>query len=66
VRVLCVQQPPERGLPPRIAIPILAIVAVLFLGVMYYLLSAGFRVTGAPFGAAVGTPLPTQGPRSTK
>ena len=47
-------------------VPILAIVAVVFLGVMYYLLGIGFRVTGSPFGGAVGTPLPTQGPRSTK
>jgi len=53
-------------LPPRIYLPILAVIAILFLGVMYYLLSAGFRVTGAAFGTSVATPIPSQGPRSTK
>lgn len=38
------------GLPPRIAIPILAVFAVLFLGVMGYFLRAGFGTTGAAFG----------------
>ena len=58
--------PPERGLPPRIYIPILAVIAVIFLGIMAYLLSIGFRVTGSPFGGSVTTPIPSQGPRSTK
>jgi len=58
--------PPERGLPPRIYVPILVIVTIVFLGIMFYLLGIGFRVTGSPFGGAIGTPLPTQGPRSTK
>jgi len=57
---------PERGLPPRIYVPILIVVAVIFLGIMGYLLSVGFRVTGSPFGTSVATPIPTQGPRSTK
>jgi len=57
---------PERGLPPRIYLPILVVVAVVFLGIMAYLLSVGFRVTGSPFGAGVATPIPAQGPRSTK
>jgi hypothetical protein len=40
----------ERGLPPRIYIPIVAIFAVLFLGVMGYLIAVGFGVTGSVFG----------------
>lgn len=59
-------EPPSRGLPPRIYIPILIVIAIVFLTLMYYLLAAGFRVTGSPFGAGVSTPLPAQGPRSTK
>jgi hypothetical protein len=61
-----VNHPPARGLPPRIYLPILAIVAILFLGVMFFFLSAGFRVTGAAFGTSAATPAPSQGPRSTK
>jgi hypothetical protein len=38
------------GLPPRIAIPILAVFAVLFLGAMGYLLRIGFGTTGSAFG----------------
>ena len=57
---------PERGLPPRVYIPILIVFAIIFLGIMAYLLSVGFRVTGSPFGNGVATPIPTQGPRSTK
>jgi len=53
-------------LPPRIFVPILIVVAVLFLALMGYLLAIGFRVTGSPFGAGVSTPIPTEGPRSTK
>jgi hypothetical protein len=61
-----VNPPPARGLPPRIYIPILVVIAVIFLGIMAYLLSIGFRVTGSPFGGSVNTPLPREGPRSTK
>jgi hypothetical protein len=61
-----VNPPPERGLPPRIYIPILVIFAIIFLAVMAYLLAIGFRVTGSPFGGSVSTPIPTQAPRSTK
>jgi hypothetical protein len=61
-----VNPPPARGLPPRIYLPILAVVAILFLGLMFYLLSVGFRVTGAAFGTSAETPVPSQGPRSTK
>jgi tetratricopeptide (TPR) repeat protein len=40
----------ERGLPARIYVPIVAIFAVLFLGVMGYLIAVGFGVTGSVFG----------------
>lgn len=39
-----------RGLPPRIYVPIVVIFAVLFLGVMGYLIAVGFGVTGSVFG----------------
>lgn len=40
----------ERGLPPRVYLPIVAIIAVLFLGLMGYLVAVGFGVTGSVFG----------------
>ena len=40
------------GLPPRIYLPIVAILAALFLGVMAYLVADGFGVTGSVFGKA--------------
>jgi len=40
----------DRGLPPRIYLPIVAIFAALFLGVMGYLIALGFGVTGSVFG----------------
>jgi hypothetical protein len=40
----------ERGLPPRIYLPIVILFAVLFLGVMGYLIAVGFGVTGSVFG----------------
>ncbi|MGA8533427.1 MAG: tetratricopeptide repeat protein [Candidatus Tumulicola sp.] len=43
---------PSRGLPPRIYLPIFAVVAILFLGTMTYLLADGFGVTGSIFGKA--------------
>lgn len=41
------------GLPPRIAIPVIAVVGVLFLCVMGYLLYAGLGTTGSAFGPGV-------------
>lgn len=41
---------PARGLPPQIYLPILAVVAVLFLAVMAYFLRIGFGNTGTVFG----------------
>jgi cytochrome c-type biogenesis protein CcmH/NrfG len=38
------------GLPPRIYIPIVTIVAAVFLFLMAYLVSIGFGVTGSVFG----------------
>ena len=57
---------PQRGLPPRIYLPVLAVVAVVFLAVMIYFLRIGFGVTGSAFGAAA-TPVPADtGGRSTR
>ncbi|HEY1656080.1 MAG TPA: tetratricopeptide repeat protein [Candidatus Tumulicola sp.] len=47
--------PPSRGLPPRIYVPILAIVAIAFLATMAYLVAVGFGVTGSVFGTAAKT-----------
>lgn len=38
------------GLPPKIALPIVAVFAVVFLGIMAYFLRIGFGTTGAAFG----------------
>lgn len=43
---------PARGLPPRIALPIVAIVSLVFLVIMAYLVGQGFGVTGSVFGKA--------------
>jgi cytochrome c-type biogenesis protein CcmH len=43
---------PARGLPPRIALPIIGILSLLFLGIMAYLVAQGFGVTGSVFGKA--------------
>ncbi|HVA27240.1 MAG TPA: tetratricopeptide repeat protein [Candidatus Baltobacteraceae bacterium] len=40
----------ERGLPARIYIPIVAVIAALFLGVMIYLVNLGYGVTGSVLG----------------
>lgn len=48
-------EPSQRGLPPRIYLPIVALIAVLFLGAMLYLIAIGFGVTGSVFGKAAGT-----------
>jgi tetratricopeptide (TPR) repeat protein len=45
-----VPQPSERGLPPRLYLPIVIVIAVLFLGIMGYLVVVGFGVTGSVFG----------------
>ncbi len=45
-------EPSGRGLPPRIYVPIVAVLALAFLGVMLYLVGVGFGVTGSVFGKA--------------
>jgi len=40
----------ERGLPLRTYLPIVALIAVLFLGLMGYLVAVGFGVAGSVFG----------------
>ena len=44
-------RPEGAGLPPRIAIPIVAVFAVLFLGIMGYFIKVGLGTTGSAFGA---------------
>jgi len=43
------------GLPPRIYVPIVAVIAALFLGTMVYLVAVGFGVTGSVFGKSATT-----------
>jgi len=40
------------GLPPRIYLPIVALIAAIFLGALAYLVADGFGVTGSVFGKA--------------
>lgn len=42
----------KRGLPPRIYLPIVGIIAIVFLAAMAYLIADGFGVTGSVFGKA--------------
>lgn len=46
------QQQNGRGLPPRIYLPIVTVIAAVFLCVMAYLVADGFGVTGSVFGKA--------------
>lgn len=41
---------PARGLPPRIYLPIVAVMSLIFLGIMGYLIAQGFGVSGSVFG----------------
>ncbi len=43
---------PSRGLPPHIAVPIFAAIALAFLATVAYFLIEGFGVTGTVFGKA--------------
>jgi len=56
-----VPEPTERGLPPRIYLPIITIIGVLFLGIMAYLIVVGFGVTGSVFGKSGNAASVTQG-----
>ncbi len=43
---------PQRGLPPRIYLPFVAAFALVFLGLMGYLVAIGFGSGGSVFGAS--------------
>jgi hypothetical protein len=45
---------PKRGLPPRIYLPIVIVIAALFLGAIGWLVRAGFGTGGSVFGAGTG------------
>ena len=45
---------PKRGLPPRIYLPIVVVIAVIFLGAIWWLLRAGFATGGSVFGSGTG------------
>jgi cytochrome c-type biogenesis protein CcmH/NrfG len=51
---IIVSEDASAGLPPRIYLPIVAVIAAFFLGVMAYLVAVGFGVTGSVFGKAAG------------
>lgn len=44
----------QRGLPPRVYLPIVAIIAILFLAAMAWLLRIGFGTSGSVFGSGTG------------
>ncbi|HVS46915.1 MAG TPA: tetratricopeptide repeat protein [Verrucomicrobiae bacterium] len=46
------QTPTPRGLPPRIYLPVVIVFAVIFLGLVGYLVAQGFGVAGSLFGSA--------------
>ncbi len=59
---------PARGLPPKIYVPIVTVIAVAFLAVMAYLVAIGFGVTGSVFGKAApaaGQSVEAQAPSTT-
>jgi hypothetical protein len=45
---------PKRGLPPRIYLPIVVVLAALFLGAIGWLVRAGFGTGGSVFGNGTG------------
>jgi hypothetical protein len=50
---------PKRGLPPRIYLPIVAVIATIFLGAIGWLLHQGLATGGSEFGAGTsGAPAP--------
>lgn len=48
------QNVPQRGLPPRLYVPILTVIAVVFIGAVYWLVRQGFATGGSVFGAGTG------------
>ena len=55
---------PARGLPPRIYLPIVLVIAIVFLGVMAYFLRIGLGVSGSGLGQ--GQPARTQGEQANQ
>lgn len=59
-------QPVGRGLPPRVYLPIVALIGGVFLAVVAWLVHAGFATGGSVFGAGTGASAragaPTAGP----
>ena len=56
---------PKRGLPPRIYVPIVVVIAVLFLGAIGWLLKQGFATGGSVFGNGTGVAAPAPSARET-
>lgn len=48
----------SRGLPPRIYIPIVVVIAVAFLVTLGWLVRIGFGTSGSVFGMSTGSPAP--------
>jgi hypothetical protein len=49
-----VNQTPQRGLPPRLYLPIVVITGIVFLAAMAWLVHAGFATGGSVFGTGTG------------
>jgi tetratricopeptide (TPR) repeat protein len=45
---------PKRGLPPRIYLPVVIVIAAVFLGLIGYLVKLGFATGGSVFGTGTG------------
>jgi cytochrome c-type biogenesis protein CcmH/NrfG len=58
-------QQPGSGLPPRIYLPIFAVLALLFLSAMAYLIGEGFGMTGTVFGKASAPASQSQGSQAS-
>lgn len=56
---------PKRGLPPRIYLPIVVVIAVLFLGAVGWLLKQGFATGGSVFGTGTGASAQAPAARET-
>ncbi len=56
---------PKRGLPPRIYLPIVVVIAVLFLGAIGWLLKQGFATGGSVFGTGTGVAAQAPAPNET-
>ena len=54
--------PSQRGLPPRIYLPIVIVIAAIFLGTIGWLLKVGFSTGGSVFGTGTGATAPKNAP----